>query len=79
MAALSAGIRHGSGLAVLVWIVPPAARAGGLLMVYAGLPDLVEDVGLGSPATEALVGVLLVVTIVGAVLAWRGTPTAPAW
>jgi hypothetical protein len=45
-------------------------------MIYAGLPDLVEGVGLGSPATEVTVCAVLLVTVVGAVLAWHGATGA---
>ncbi|WP_127505075.1 hypothetical protein [Actinoplanes solisilvae] len=59
-------------MALLLWTVPPLLELGGVLMIYSGLPDVVEDVGFGSPTTELMVSAVLLVTIVGAVLAWRG-------
>jgi hypothetical protein len=61
---------------LLLWLTAPLFELGAVLMIYAGLPDLVDDVAFGSPATPMIVGCVLVVSVVGTVLARRGVSGA---
>jgi hypothetical protein len=59
-------------LPLLVWFVGPLLELGGLFVIYAGMPDLSEDAAFGTPATQILTGLALVVTVAGSALAWKG-------
>jgi len=57
---------------LLLWFVGPLLEIGGLFMVFLGMPDLIDDMSLGSPTIQVLASCALAVTVIGAALAWRG-------
>ncbi|OJF11092.1 hypothetical protein EDD30_6756 [Couchioplanes caeruleus] len=79
MAASSTGARQRGGLALLIWLAGPLFELAGVLLIYAGMPDVVEDVGFSSPVTQVMVLAVLVVTVGGALLAWRGVTGTARW
>lgn len=59
-------------LTLLLWSVGPLFEIGGLFMIYAGMPDVVDDVAFGRVGTQVVAGSALAVTAVGTAAAWRG-------
>ncbi|WP_143162943.1 hypothetical protein [Couchioplanes caeruleus] len=64
---------------MLIWLAGPLFELAGVLLIYAGMPDVVEDVGFSSPVTQVMVLAVLVVTVGGALLAWRGVTGTARW
>jgi hypothetical protein len=72
VAASSAGTRRSSGFLLFLWFVAPLVELGGVLLFCVAAPDLAEDTAFGSPATEVVVICVLLVTVIGTILVWRG-------
>jgi hypothetical protein len=72
VAASSARTRSSSsGFLLFLWFIAPVVELGGVLLFCAAAPDLADDTAFGSSTTELITAFALVVTVVGAVLAWR--------
>jgi hypothetical protein len=72
VAASSARARSNGRFLLFLWFIAPVVELGGVLLFCAASPDLAEDTAFGSSTTELIATVVLVVTVVGTVLAWRG-------
>jgi hypothetical protein len=63
---------RGSGLALFVFAVPAVMESGVVAFVALGLPEAAEASPFGRGGTFAVCVVAAVLSVVGAVLAWRG-------
>lgn len=59
---------------MLVWFFPPLFELPAVLMLSAGFGEVAREAVYGSPGTEVVMAVVLVVVVVGTVLTWRGVP-----
>jgi hypothetical protein len=64
--------RRGRLFPLFLWLVGPLCELGGLFMIAAGMPDLMDDMAFGRPAIQVMAGYALAATVVGTALAWRG-------
>jgi hypothetical protein len=72
VAAPSARTARASRTALLLWFFPPLFELAGVLLLCAGFEEVARVALFGSPGTEIVTVVVMVILVVGTVLAWRG-------